>query len=158
MCMHTCSTVCFLASSVFTVMAITLAILLDLWTQVVLIRVLFFIFFWFPIGYLNVSNFWKFSIDFFCVCIFSYFWTYVWLYVFFLSLYSFLTRFLLITSTMTNTKITFIITDFTIIIWLIAKFLLENYNIKLTCFYNAFTFYLTSIPNNDITHRVVMFP
>ena len=95
-----------------------------------------------------------------CVAFFSYFWTYVWFYVFFLSLFSLfkITRLLLITSTVINTKITCIITVFTIIIWLIAKFLLENYNIKLTSFDNTFTIYLTSIPNNDITHRAVMFP
>ena len=118
--------------------------------------VLFFLLFFNYLVYLNVLLFWKSSIDLFCVCIFPYFWTYVWLYVFFLSLFPFfkITRFLLISSTMTNTKITCIIIDFTIIIWLMAKILLVNYNTKLMCFDNAFT----SFQYNDITQRVVMFP
>ena len=104
--------------------------------------------------------FWTIYMTFFCVCTFSCFWTYVWLHVFFVSLFSFykIIRFLLITSTAINTKLTCIITDFTVIILLIAKILLANIDINLTCFDNAFTIYLTSAPNNDITRRVVMFP
>ena len=104
--------------------------------------------------------FFKCFIDHFLCCIFSYFWTYVCLHVIFLSLFSLfkINRFLLIISTVINTKLTCIITDFTIIILLIAKILLANININLTCFENAFTIYLTSAPNNDITRRVVMFP
>ena len=112
-------------------------------------------------GVILVNLFYKCFINYFLCSIFSYLWTYVCLHVIFLSLfYSFfeIARFLLVASAMTNTKITCIITVFTIIFWLITKFLLGNYKIKLTCFYNAFTLYLTSIPNNVITHRVIMFP
>ena len=92
-------------------------------------------------------------------CIYDFFLTYVLLHVIFISLFYFfkIARFLLITSTAINTKLTCIITDFTIIFWL-AKFLSANINTKLTCIHNSFTTYFTSAPNNDITRRVVMFP
>ena len=78
----------------------------------------------------------------------------------FQSLFSFfqIIRFLLITSTTINTKLTCTTTYFIIIFRLITKILLVSINLKLTCINNVFTIYFTSIPNNDITHRVVIFP